>query len=35
MKLLFMWTVLLSPVYVAARRWLLLQRNRLLLEANG
>jgi hypothetical protein len=35
LKLLFMWAVLLSPVYVAARRWLLLQRNRVLLEANG
>jgi hypothetical protein len=33
MKLLFMWAVLLSPVYVAARRWLLLQRNRVLQEA--
>jgi hypothetical protein len=34
-KLLFMWAVLLSPIYVAARRWLLLQRNRVLLEAIG
>jgi hypothetical protein len=35
MKLLFMWTILLSPIYVAARRWLLIQRNRVLLEAVG
>jgi hypothetical protein len=33
MKLLFMWAVLLSPVYLAARRWLLIQRNRVLQEA--
>ena len=35
LKLLFMWAVLLSPIYVASRRWLLLQRNRVLLEAIG
>jgi hypothetical protein len=32
-KLLFLWCVLLSPIYVAARRWLLIQRNRVLQEA--
>jgi hypothetical protein len=35
LKLLFMWIVLLSPVYVAARRWLLLQRNRILGEVTA
>jgi hypothetical protein len=35
MKLLFLWAVLLSPIHLAARRWLLLQRNRVLQEAIG